>query len=84
MTLSFGLSHVGFTLTTVTVFFIQALAREMYLAGLTPTVAAPVDLFFGLTLIVATPEVLLALYAKRFSLKLLSCFPVSVLLQLVF
>ena len=53
----------------------------MCLAGLTLIAAAPVDFLFMLMLIVATPELLLALYAERFSL---ICIPISVLILLIF
>ena len=46
-----------------------ALAFEVCLAGLMPIVVAPLDLVLGLTLIVATPELLLVLNAGWFSLK---------------
>ena len=46
-----------------------ALAFEVSLAGLMLIVSVPVDLVFGLTLIVATSELLLVSYAGWFSLK---------------
>ena len=56
----------------------------MFLAGLTFVLAAPVDGLFALTLLVASPEILLAVYAEEVSLKLLSCFSISVLILLIF
>ena len=56
----------------------------MFLAGLASVLVAPVDVLFALTLLVASPELLLTLYAEGVSLKLLSCFSVSVLILLIF
>lgn len=60
------------------------LALEVCLVELTLIVFAPVDLLFGLELVVATSELLLTFFTEGFSLKLLSCFPISVLILLIF
>ena len=64
-------------------FYPPLLAFEVCLARLTLIVSTPVDLLFGLTLIVATPELLLTLYTGRFSLKLWAAF-IFVLILLIF
>ena len=46
--------------------------------------AAPADFLFGLALILATLQLLLPLNAERFSLKLLSCIPISLLILFIF
>ena len=82
--LAFLISVSTWLLSLFLSFSSLALALEVCLTGLTLIVAPPTDLLFGFSLIVATPELLLALYAERFSLKLISCFPISVLILLIF
>ena len=52
--------------------------------GWNPLSNYDIDFLFGLILIVATPELPLNLYAERFSLNLLSSFPISVLILFIF
>ena len=82
--------RVSFSPSLLSLFLFSSpltLALEVCLAELTLIVVVPVDFLFGLplnSLTVATPELLLALYAERFSLKLLSYTPVLVLIMSIF
>ena len=85
-TLSFGLLHISFTLTAVTIFILLSTdigPWEVFLAELTLIVAAPVDVLFGLMLIVATPE-LLSLICWKIFIKSAICIPISVLILFIF
>ena len=83
---SFGLSHISFTLTTVTISILLCSGIGPYSVSdqVHANCTCPWRFLFTLTLIVATPEILLALYTERFSLKLLSCFPILVLILFIF
>ena len=85
-TLSFGLLHISFTLTAVTIFILLSTGIgpwEACPAGLTLIVAALVYFLFGLMLIVATPE-LLSLICWKVFIKTVICIPISVLILFIF